>query len=175
MDVIETLRARRSVRSFTAQPVDRKTLCRVLEAARIAPSAKNQQEWKFLVVQDPEKRAQLVPACANQTFVAEAPVVIACCGTLPDYTMRCGQLAYPIDVAIAIDHMTIQATAEGLGTCWIGAFYEDQVKAILGIPDGVRIVQLLILGYPAQPLTPIPSAAKKRKDLEDIVCWETWS
>lgn len=71
----------------------------------------------------------------NQKFVAEAPVVIAACAAVDtDYVMMCGQLAYPIDTAIAADHMTLQAVEEGLGTCWIGAFHEERVKQLLGIP-----------------------------------------
>ncbi len=175
MDVIDVLRARRSVRSYEARTVEEDRLMRVLDAARIAPSAKNMQEWKFVVVRDAGTRAALVPACADQAFVGDAPVVIACCATVTDYAMRCGQVAYPIDVAIAIDHMTLQAAAEGLGTCWIGAFYESQVKAILEIPEAVRVVQMLALGYPAEPLVPAASSAKKRKKLEEIVCREKWS
>jgi len=174
MEVLEVLRARRSVRRYKPDPVDREVLLRVLEAGRIAPSAKNVQEWKFVVVENAETRKKLVPACADQGFVGEAPVVIACTGSMTDYMMRCGQYAYPIDVAIAIDHMVIQATAEGLGTCWIGAFYEEQVKEILGIPADVRIVQMLTLGRPLEPLQAVPASAKKRKRLEEIVCWERW-
>ncbi len=174
MDVLEVLRMRRSVRAYQARPVEDEKLSRVLEAGRIAPSAKNLQEWKFVVVRDAGTRRALVPACADQAFVGEAPVVIACCATVTDYIMRCGQTAYPIDVAIAIDHMTLQAAAEGLGTCWIGAFYEPQVKKILAIPDGVRIVQMLVLGYGATPLGPA-TAAKKRKALGEIVCYERWA
>jgi len=174
-EILEVLRARRSVRSFRDEPIDRQVLLRVLEAGRIAPSAKNMQEWRFVVVQDRATRERLVRACADQTFVAEAAAAIACCGTVTDYTMRCGQRTYPIDVAIAIDHMVIQATAEGLGTCWIGAFYEDQVREILGIPPGVRIVQMLVIGRPREPIAASPSAAKRRKKLEEIVCWDRWT
>jgi len=100
--------------------------------------------------------------------VAQAPVVIAACGT-SDLVMTCGQPAYAIDVAIALDHMTLAAASLGLGTCWIGAFYEEQAKAILGVPEGVRIVALLPLGYPAEEPFPRP-----RKPLDEIVSWERW-
>ena len=83
--------------------------------------------------------------------------------------MRCGQNAYPIDLAIAIDHMTLQAVEEGLGTCWIGSFFEDQVKNILGIPKDVRVVELLALGYPADQPKP-----KTRNPIESIVRYEKW-
>ena len=173
--LLGVLCARRSVRQYQDRPIPPEVLKRILEAGRIAPSARNVQEWRFVVVQKEETRKRLVPACAGQSFVAQAPCVLACCATLTDYVMRCGQLAYPIDVAIAIDHMVLQATAEGIGSCWIGAFYEDQVKEILGIPQEVRVVEMLTLGYPVEPLLPIPPDKKKRKPLVEIVCWETWS
>jgi nitroreductase len=84
--------------------------------------------------------------------------------------MSCGQLAYPIDTAIAVDHMTLQAVEEGLGTCWIGAFDEKKVKEILAIPDNVRVVALLPVGYPSVIPDPTP-----RKCLEGVVMWERWS
>ncbi|MGB2988125.1 MAG: nitroreductase family protein [Phycisphaerae bacterium] len=169
MDVIEVIRKRRSVRTYADKPVERDKIERLLEAARLAPSASNRQEWRFLVVADPKRRAALAKAANNQAFVAQAPVVIAACAETDGHVMRCGQPSYPIDVAIAIDHMTLQAAAEGLGTCWIGAFYEDQAKQILGIPEEIRVVELLTVGYPAGPPTPL-----SRLPLEKIVHWETW-
>ncbi len=126
------------------------------------------QDWRFIVVRDKATRLKLVEAARKQAFVAEAPVVIAACGT-SDLVMTCGQPAYVVDVAIAVDHMTLAAFSLGLGTCWIGAFYEDQVKEILGMPDSVRVVALLPLGYPAQQPRPTP-----RKSLEDVVAYERW-
>lgn len=108
-------------------------------------------------------------AANNQSFVGEAPVVIACCATNVEYVMRCGQLAYPIDLAIAIDHMTLQAVEEGLGTCWVGSFYEEQVKAVLNIPDGIKVVELLALGYPKDR-----SKSKNRLPLDKIACFDKW-
>jgi nitroreductase len=83
--------------------------------------------------------------------------------------MACGQPAYSIDTAIAVDHMTLQAVEEGLGTCWIGAFDEKKVKEILNIPGSVRVVQLLTLGYPSA--IPRPTS---RKSLDEIVMREKW-
>ena len=174
MEVLEILRARRSVRSYSDEPIEEEKLLRLLEAARIAPSAKNMQEWKFVVVRDEDTRNKLIGACCGQRFVGQAPVVIACCGTVSDYTMTCGQYAYPIDVSIAIDHIVAQATAEGLGTCWIGAFYEDHVKKLLSIPPEIRVVQMLAVGYPKKPLEAVRASEKKRKSLEEVVCWEQW-
>ena len=169
MDVIEVIRKRRSVRSYADRPVERDKVERLLEAARLAPSASNRQEWRFVVVTDPQRRTALAKAAANQDFVGEAPVVIAACAEHDGHVMRCGQPSHPIDVAIAIDHMTLQAVAEGLGTCWIGAFYEEPVKDILGIPDEIRVVELLTVGYPAGQPRPL-----SRLPMESIVRWESW-
>jgi len=169
MALLTQIQKRHSVRSYQPRPVEKEKLLTVLEAARQAPSAKNVQEWRFVIVQDEATRRKLMVAANNQGFVGEAPVVIACCATNTDYVMRCGQLCYPIDLAIAIDHMTLQAVEEGLGTCWVGSFYEDQVKAILGIPKEVRVVELLALGYPKDRQGP-----KNRLPLDQIACHEKW-
>jgi nitroreductase len=145
-------------------------LTRILDAARLAPSAKNLQEWRFVVVRDAATRARLIDAAKGQSFVGEAPVVLACCAETDNRTMTCGQLCYPIDLAIAIDHITLAAVAEGLGTCWIGAFYEDKVKEVLRIPAAIRVVELLPLGYPADP-APVE---KSRLPLSAIVHREAW-
>ena len=146
------------------------TVTRLIEAARLAPSASNRQEWRFVVVRDADARKKLAQAARRQTFVAEAPVILACCAETDNHVMACGQLCYPIDVAIAIDHITLCAAAEGLGTCWIGAFYEDQVKEILHIPTNIRVVELLPIGYPQDP-SPVE---KRRLPLENIVKYERW-
>ena len=169
MDVMEAIRTRRSVRGYLDREVEEEKLKAVLEAGRLAPSAHNGQEWKFVVVRDKKLREKLSKAAKGQKFVAEAPVVIAACAVETDRVMSCGQTAYPIDLAIAVDHMTLKAVEEGMGTCWVGAFYEDQVKPVLGIPEDVRVVVLLPLGYPASK-----ASGYKRKPLEEIVCYDGW-
>jgi nitroreductase len=170
MDLYEAIRTRKSVRSYEDQPIPDESLERVLEAARLAPSAKNLQEWRFVLARDPETRRRLAGAASGQSFVAEAPVVIACCAETNHRRMRCGLESYPIDVAIAIDHLTLAAAAEGLGTCWIGSFDPRRVREILGIPESVEVVELLPLGYPSDP-TP---EAKSRLPLAEIVHYDTW-
>ena len=170
MDVMTAIKGRRSIRSYEPSPIDDKKLQLILEAARLAPSARNMQEWKFVVVRDPETKKKLVPAAKNQAFLAEAAAVIAACALETQHIMTCGQLCYPMDLAIAVEHMALKAYEEGIGSCWIGAFHEDQAKEILGIPQRVRIVALLALGYPKESPPPRP-----RKSLEEIVCHERWS
>jgi len=169
MEIIKAIEKRYSVRRYQKRPVEGEKLLRVLEAARLAPSAGNRQEWRFVIVQEEEKRRALAEAANNQGFVAEAPVVIAACAVNTEHIMPCGLPSFSIDVAIALEHIALQATEEGLGTCWIGAFDEAKVKKILGIPQEVRVVQLMPLGYPADA-----PRAKVRKPLREIVMRENW-
>ena len=170
MDVIEAIKKRYSVRRYQDTAVEKEKLESILEAARLAPSANNKQEWRFIVVRDKDIRQRLMQVAKDQAFVGQAPVVIACCAKTDSHVMTCGQQCYPIDVAIAIEHMALKATDEGLGTCWVGAFYEDKVKEILDIPQDIRVVQLLTLGYPVK-LKPSP---KDRLRLKEIVMYEKW-
>ena len=171
MDVMEAIKKRYSVRSYQDRAVETEKLDSILEAARLAPSASNRQEWRFVVVQDKGIRQRLMQAAKDQAFVGQAPVVIAACAKTDSHIMTCGQQCYPIDVAIAVEHMALKATEEGLGTCWVGAFYEDKVKEILGIPQDIRVVALLVLGYPVK-LRPNP---KDRLRLKEIVMYERWN
>ena len=118
MDVMEAIKKRYSVRSYQDHAVETDKLGSILEAARLAPSASNRQEWRFIVVQDKNIRQRLMQAAKDQAFVGQAPVVIACCAKTDSHVMTCGQQCYPIDVAIAIEHMALKATEEGLGTCY---------------------------------------------------------
>jgi nitroreductase len=170
MDVFEAIAARKSVRAFLDRPVGEEILARILDAARVAPSARNGQEWRFVVVRDRAMRERIAVEAARQPFIGTAAVLLACCAQTDGRIMRCGQPAYPIDVAIATDHLTLAAAALGLGTCWIGSFDEALVKQLLGIPSEVRIVHLMPLGYPVDP-APV---AKGRLRLEEIVHRERW-
>ncbi len=169
MNVMEAIKKRGSIRGYKDSEVEEEKLNLVLEAGRLAPSASNRQEWKFIVVKNKDTREKLGIASHHQKFVGEAPVVIVACSTETSHIMPCGQLSYPIDLAIAVDHMTLKAVEEGLGTCWIGAFEEEEVKKILGIPDTIRVVALLPLGYPISIPSPTP-----RKSKEEIILFEKW-
>lgn len=170
MTVTDAIRTRKSVRSYVDRAVEPEKLDHVLEAARLAPSARNLQEWRIVVVSDAEKRRGLSEAAYGQAFVGQAPLVLICCAETDHHRMRCGLECYPIDVAIAIDHMTLAAVEQGLGTCWIGRFDPDAVRRVCGIPADIEIVQLLPLGYPADP-SPV---SKPRKSLQEIVRYEQW-
>ncbi len=169
MDVMEVIKQRRSIRNYADRAVEDEKLKLILEAGRLAPSAANRQEWRYVVVTDPDTRQKLMQAAKGQVFVSQAPVIVVACAETDNHLMTCGQLCYPIDVAISIDHMALKAVEEGLGTCWVGAFYEEQVKKVLGIPDDIRVVELLTLGYPEDIPPPRP-----RKTLSEIVHYEKW-
>jgi len=168
MNVAQAIRNRYSCRDYHDRPLEQDKLLAVLEAARLAPSAKNLQDWRFVVVTDKQTKKKVAAAANNQTFLETAGAIIIAC-TVSDHVMRCGQAVGPIDVAIALEHMCLQATELGLATCWIGSFYPDKIKQIVGIPDDVVIVELLALGYPAD--TPRES---RREAIERIVSSEKW-
>ncbi len=170
MDVFEAIKKRRSVRTYLDKPIEEEKLNTVLEAGRLAPSASNRQEWRFVIVRDGEVRRKLGEAANGQSFVGKAPVVIVACAVTDEHVMSCGQLCYPIDVAIALDHISLVAVEQGLGTCWIGAFNEGKVKEILGIPAEVRVVGLMPIGYP----TTQRAKEKNRLPFSRIVKQEHW-
>lgn len=167
--LIKAIKDRFSVRKFKDKPVEQEKLDEILEAARFAPSAKNVQPWKFVVIRDPEKRAQLTEICKGQKFVSEAPVTIALCANNTNYTMTCGQKAYTVDASIAGEHIALQAAELGLGTCWIGAFYHDKMAELINLPNDYKIVGLLPLGYPD-----VEKGNRNLKPKEDIIVWNSF-
>lgn len=169
MDVFSAIQGRRSVRSYSSREVEEEKLSKVLEAARLSPSANNNQGWKFIVVRNEETRKKLVEAAGGQSFIGQAPVVIVSCGMEPGRIMTCGQYRYTIDLSIAVSYLILEAYEQGLGTCWIGHFDEEAVKEILGIPGNVRVVSMTPLGYPERFPAPRP-----RKSLSEIVCYERY-
>jgi nitroreductase len=167
MDVFTAIRQRRSVRAYKAVEVEEEKLKKILEAARLSPSASNRQDWKFIVARNKDTKKKLAKAAFGQSFIGGAPVVLVACGTESKAIMACGQPTHTVDVSIACAFMILQACELGFGTCWIGAFEEDEVKKILEIPKSVRVVALIPLGYPDED----PSQ-RSRKDLDQIICYE---
>lgn len=167
MDFFSVINQRRSVRAYKSVEVEDTKLREVLEAARLSPSASNRQDWKFIVVRNTETKKRLARAAFGQSFIGEAPVVIVACGTEPEAVMACGQPTSTVDVSIACAFMILAACNLGLGTCWIGAFQEDEIKKILKIPEPVRVVAVIPLGYPDE--SPLE---RERKDPEEIICYE---
>lgn len=169
MEFMEVVRRRRSIRAYKSREVEERILKEILEAARWAPSAKNLQMWKLVVVRDPDKKKALAKASFDQNFIAEAPLVIAAVALDPGHVMSCGVPAYAVDLAIAVEHMVLAACDKGLGSCWIGAFEQEKVREILGIPSCCKVVALLPIGYPAESPEPPP-----RKPLSEIVSYDAF-
>lgn len=169
MDVSNAIDVRRSIRKYKKTKIEDEKLKRILESARVAPSAANRQQWKFLVVKDFETRRELVDACHAQKFVEEAPVTIVACSTESEHKMPCGQYAYTVDLSIALSFMVLQATELELGTCWLGAFDEKMVKKVLKIPDKIRVVGIITVGYPDEK-----PDARPRKSLDEVLLVDSW-
>jgi nitroreductase len=158
LDVFETIKIRKSIRKYEQIPVPEEKLKKILEAARLAPSAGNRQPWGFVVVRDTERKKALAEAANNQTFLAEAALIVAAVGD-PDVSKKWCEK----DVMIAVEHLALSAAALGYGTCWIGAFNEAKVKSLLRIPERVNVVALLPIGVPDE--TP---PARPRKEFSEI-------
>jgi nitroreductase len=167
MDVSVAIKGRRSVRSYKDLEIENDKIDKILEAGRLSPSANNRQKWKFIVVKNAETKKKLASAAMNQSFIGQAPVVLVACATESKAVMTCGHPTYAVDLSIAFAYMLLQAYELGLGTCWIGAFSEDEVKSVLGVPQHVRVVALSPLGYPATE-----ALGRTRKSLDEIICFE---
>lgn len=172
MDVENAILARRSVRSYKDKDVEQKKLEKIMDVVKTAPSANNRQDWKFVIVRDEETKEKIYGAAHRQNFVREAPVVIAGITTDPDDIMSCEIPAGIVDLSIALDHLTLKAAEEGLGTCWIGAFNQEEAKEILKIPEEYEIVALMPIGYPKRPLK---KEKKNRKNLEEVISYDSFS
>lgn len=168
MTILEAIRKRYSCRAYIDKPIEKEKLDQIFEAARLAPSAKNLQDWRFVVVSDKGKKMQVAESTNHPEVFGKAGVMIAACSN-SNYIMRCGQAVAPIDVAIAMEHICLQATELGLATCWIGSFEPEKVRKVLGIPQDIAIIELMALGYPADK-------AKKpsREPINNVVCYDKW-
>lgn len=173
MDIFQVISDRRSIRKYKDVPVEQEKIERILDAARLAPSWKNTQCWRFLVLTKPEQREKVLTAFPDDNpgkkAIAMAPVVIVVCGNPAESDVENGINYFVADVAIAFEHLCLSAHALGLGTCWMGWFDEARVKVSLGIPDAIRIVGMTPLGYPDQE-----PKARPRKELSEIVFFDEW-
>lgn len=173
MDIFQVIRDRRSIRRYKDVDVEADKLERVLDAARLAPSWKNLQCWRFLVIRDQEIREKLLAAFPadnpGSRAIATAPVIIVVCADSAASGVENGIEYYIADTAIAFEHLCLAAHALGLGTCWMGWFEEKTVRAALGIPESIRVVGVTPLGYPDQA-----PKARPRKVLEEITFYDRW-
>jgi nitroreductase len=173
MDVLEAIKGRRSIRAFKSKNVSQETVEKLIDAAIYAPSAGNIQPWEFVIIREQNIKRSLAEAALNQSLIEEAPVVIVVCAnenlSSTRYGVR-GKTLYCIqDTAAATQNILLFAHSLGLGTCWVGAFREDEVTEILKTPAGIRPVAIIPVGYPAEA----PSS-RSRRPINLIVHYETF-
>ena len=172
MEVFDAIQRRKSVRTYAPAPLPIELVEKILEAARLAPSAMNVQPWYFIVVTDPEKRKRISKSGRFAGFLKESPVVIVGCGD-----KKASPKWHIVDVSIAMQNIVLAATAEGLGTCWVGSFDEELVKELLKIPEQFKVVALLAMGYPRKKwdlMAKIVKLIRPKKSLNKIVGFEEY-
>jgi len=171
MDVLEAIQERRSIRDYEDKPVPRAKIENILEAGRLAPSAKNIEPWHFIAVTNKEKR-KILSKGLYAKFLTQSPLVIVACGdkkASPDW--------YAIDVALAVENMLLTAVSEGLSTCCIGSFNEQEIKSALKVPDNFEVLLLLAVGYSAGKLdlsSKVLNLVRSRKTLSEVASEETF-
>lgn len=169
MEYFQLIKSRYSVRAYRPDPVEDDKLQKVLEAARLAPTADNRQPFQLIVMHTKGREAEL-RQIYNRDWFTQAPLLICACGVPRLSWVRRDQRRYlDVDVAIVMDHLILAATDLGLGTCWIAAFNAEAARRVLQIPPEVEPLIFTPLGYPAD--TP---PEKVRKPLTELVRYEHW-
>ncbi len=170
MSLLKLIKSRKSIRKYKNSPIEDKDLEEILEAGRMAPSARNLQEYKIIVVKDSEVKKKIAEESKNQTFIAQAPVILVAVSLSPQKVMSCDVPTYAVDLAILMDHICLMAFEKGIGSCWIGAFNQDKIKKILDIPIEYKVGIIMPLGYPEDS-----SSKKVRKELSEIISYDKFS
>ncbi len=169
MEFFDLIQGRYSVRAYKPDPVGEDTLQQVLEAARLAPTAANRQPFQLLVIHTAGREEELRRIYHREWFT-QAPLILCACAIPAQGWVRMDGKPYTdVDVAIAMDHLILAATALGLGTCWIAAFDPAAAREVLVLPDDVEPIAFTPLGYPADKPGP-----KRRKPLGSLVRHERW-
>ncbi len=165
----DLIKKRYSVRSYQLKPVEEEKLQKVLDAARLAPTAVNKQPFRLIVVETEGKKEEL-KRIYHADWFSQAPFVICACTVKSEsWTRRDGRNYVDVDTTIAMDHLILAATELGLGTCWIAAFDAQAARKILELPDDVEPLLFTPLGYPADEI-----GMKSRKNLDELVHYEHW-
>ena len=177
MNVLEAMQNRRSVRAYDPRPIPLETFQRLQLALRIAPSACNFQPWHFILVRDDKLRIEVAKASKGQMWMAKAPLIVVACGLPKNAYKQMGghKNSVEIDISIALDHLSLVAVSEGLGTCWIGAFDEQKIKQLLHIPEDAIPIALMPVGYPKTTDLNHPVSENDRKNPEEIFTTNTYS
>jgi nitroreductase len=162
MDAMDAIRNRKSIRSFTGTPVQVKIVETIVDAGRLAPTARNVQPWEFVVVTDRDTRRALAGLATTGPFIADAPVCIA---------VFCADTKYWLeDGCAATENIIIAARAHGLGHCWVAGDkkpYAGAVSELLGVPSGYRLISLIAIGYGKEDPPPPP-----KRPLKKVLHWE---
>ncbi len=169
MDFTTLAAARYSVRAYKPDPVPEEMLQRVLEAARLAPTAHNAQPFRLIVIHTRGREQELLRVYPREWFVQPPLVIAGCLVTTETWVRGDGKSYGEVDVAIVMDHLILAATSLGLGTCWIAAFNAAAAREALALPDHVQPVIFTPLGFPA-----IEPHEKRRRPLEELVLYERW-
>lgn len=167
MSILETIKSRRSIRTFQDRPLPKEIIGQLIEAIVWAPSAGNLQSRKFYLIHNQAIKESLVQAAWRQTFIAQAPLVLVGCVNLQiksHYGTRGTTLYAPQDVAASVQNVMLLAREAGLGTVWVGAFNESAVAKILNLPEHLRAVAIVPVGYPNEEPEP-----PKRADKEELI------
>lgn len=169
-EVISAIRSRRSIRNFLQKEIPREKEERLIEALIWAPSAGNLQSRKFYFVKNKEKKESLAKAAFSQNFISLAPLLVIGCADLriKNHYGKRGEELYSIcDVCVAIENMMLEAVEMGLGTCWVGAFEEKEVAKILNLPEYLRPIVIVPVGYFDKE--PVPPQRKSREELIEYI------
>jgi nitroreductase len=173
LELFEVIERRRSIRAFGSKPVKEGDLKRILSAAILAPSAGDVQPWEFIVTTDAEVKRDLALAALGQSWMEEAPVIITVCAREDASASRYGERGrkfYCIqDTAAAVQNILLASTALGYGSCWVGAFDEEEVRKVLRTPKGIRPVAIVPVGIPGE----VPEVRSKR-DLKRVLHFEVY-
>ncbi len=173
MELRDAIRTRRSVRAYRLDPIPAKKVDEIIESANLAPSAGNLQGRDFVAVRDEPARQALARAAGDQDFIAQAPVVIVVCANAPRTAVKYGRRGRELyavqDAAAATENLLLAAHDAGLGACWVGAFDEDAVRKLLGLPADVRPVAIIPVGVPAEE--PAPSPRLPLKEVLHLARW----
>lgn len=168
MNVMDAIKSRHTSRSYLPKEIEKEKLDQLLEAMRLAPGARVEQDFKVLLVQDQGLKEKLAEASQHQMFIAEAPLVMVMCYT-NERTMLCGEPVRPVDCSIALSYVLLEAQELGLSTCWIGAFEAEKAGEILNVPKDYKVFALLPVGYAAREGRPT-----RRKSIEELVTYNQW-
>ncbi|HTT73834.1 MAG TPA: nitroreductase family protein [Thermoplasmata archaeon] len=176
MDVLDAIRSFRPCAQYQPRPVPPEKLKAILGAARLAPSQHNLQPWRFVVVQDDERKRLLAQASSRGRLIAEAPAAIVAFAVEEDIAVTIGGYisAYPLDVAVAIDHLQLAATAEGLGTNWIIDFNDEKVRTVLHVPEGIHPIAIVPIGYPVASNGSAKGDGDGRKSPDEIIAYDEY-